>query len=56
MSKKIVVVHKLLDPELAEKIIEKGSELGYRVEYYKSVEEALPAPTPRSFTEEIPPL
>jgi phosphoglycerate dehydrogenase-like enzyme len=43
MSKKIVVVHKLLDPELAEKIIEKGSELGYRVEYYKSVEEALPA-------------
>ena len=43
MSKKIVVVHKLLDPELAEKIIEKGSELGYRVEYYKSVEEAIPA-------------
>ena len=43
MSKKIVVVQKLLDQELVERIIEKGEALGYQVEYYREVEEALPA-------------
>ena len=43
MSKKIVVVQKFLDPELVERILEKGKSLGYRTEFYKSDEEALPA-------------
>ena len=43
MSKKIVVAQKVLDQPLVDSIIEKGTALGYAVEYYKSVEEALPA-------------
>ena len=43
MSKKIVVAQKVLDQPLIDRIIEKGTALGYAVEYYKSVEEALPA-------------
>lgn len=43
MSKKIVVVQKFLDQNLIDSVIEKGTVLGYRVEYYKSEEEALPA-------------
>lgn len=43
MSKKIVVVQKFLDQDLIGKIFEKGKNLGYQVEYYNNVEEALPA-------------
>lgn len=43
MSKKIVVVQKLLEQSLIDRILEKGASLGYQVESFMSVEEALPA-------------